>query len=48
MKYDLPNFDSDSLICDLSLFPGKSSPNITNSNNIFPGKGRGDYFDIFG
>ena len=39
MKQDLPNFDSNPLTCDASLFPG---PNIVKSNHIFPGKGRGD------
>ena len=39
----LTNFDSNPLICDPTLFPGKNSPNIAKSNNrVFPGKGRGD------
>ena len=42
MKQELPNFDSNPLICDPSLFPGKNSPNIAYSNYIFPGKERGD------
>ena len=29
-------------VCDPTLFPGKISPNISNSNCVFPGKGRGD------
>ena len=36
----LSNFDSNPLICDPTLFPGKNSPNIANSNCVFPGKGR--------
>ena len=44
-------FDSNDLICDPTLFPGKNSRNIAKSNHIFPGKGKGDrawiltYFD---
>ena len=38
----LSNFDSNSLICYPTLFPGKSSSNIAKSNNTFPGKRRGD------
>ena len=38
----LSNYDSNLLICDLNLLPGKNSPNIAKSNNVFPGKGRGD------
>ena len=30
------------MICDPTHFPGKKSPNIANSNSIFPGKRRGD------
>ena len=30
------------LICDATLFPGKNSPSIANSNRVFPGKGRRD------
>ena len=38
----LSNFDSNPLICDPTLFPGKNSRNIANSNRVFSGKGRGD------
>ena len=44
-------FDSNALICDPTLFPGKNSRNIAKSNHIFPRKGKGDraliltYFD---
>ena len=38
----LSNFDSNPLICDATLFPGKNSPNIAKGNSVFPGKGRGD------
>ena len=38
----LSNFDSNSLICDPTLFPGKKSPNIEKYNCAFPGKVRGD------
>ena len=38
----LPNFDSNLLIFDLTLFPGNNSPNIAKSNRVFPGKVRGD------
>ena len=38
----LSNFDSDSLICDPTPFPGKKSPNIAKINCVFPGNGRGD------
>ena len=34
----LSNFDSNPLICDPTLFPGKSSPNIAKSNRVFPGR----------
>ena len=45
------NFDSNLLICDSTVFPGKKSPNIANRNRVFPGKGRGGralIFNIFG
>ena len=35
-------FDSTSLNCDHTMFPGKRIPNIAKSFRIFPGKGRGD------
>ena len=38
----LSNFDSNPLICDPTLFPGKNSPNIAKNNRVLPGKGRGD------
>ena len=38
----LSNFDSNLLIRDSTLFPGKNIPNIAKRNRIFPGKGRGD------
>ena len=38
----LSNFDPNPLICDATLFPVKSSPNIAKSNRVFPG------FNIFG
>ena len=38
----LSNFDSNPFICDSILFLGKNSPNIANSNLVFPGKGKGD------
>ena len=38
----LSNFDSNSLICDPTPFPGKKSPNIAKSNCVFPMNGRGD------
>ena len=38
----LSNFDSNRLICDSTLFPGKNSPNIAKSNRVFPGEWRGD------
>ena len=38
----LSNFDSNPLICDSILFPGKNGPNIAKSNHAFPGKGRVD------
>ena len=38
----LSNFDSNLLICDSTLFPGKNIPNIAKRNRVFPGKGRGD------
>ena len=38
----LSNFDSNPLTCDPTLFTGKNSTNIANSNRVFPGKGRGD------
>ena len=37
----LSDFDSNLLIFDATLFPGKRSPNIAKSNRVFPGKGRG-------
>ena len=38
----LSNFDSNPLICDPTLFPGKNSPNIAKSNRVFSEKGRRD------
>ena len=38
----MSNFDSHPLIYDTTLFPDKNSPNIANSNRIFPGERRGD------
>ena len=38
----LTNFDSNPLICDLTLFPGKNNPNIAKSNRVFPGKEKED------
>ena len=38
----LSNFDSHPLIYDTALFPDKNSPNIANSNRVFPGERRGD------
>ena len=39
----LSNFDSNPLICDAILFPGKkNSSNVVNSNRVFPRKGTGD------
>ena len=38
----LSNFDSNPLIFDSTLFPGKNSPNIAKSNHVFSGKRRGD------
>ena len=38
----LTNLDSNPLICDRTLFPGKNSPNIAKSNRVFPGKGKED------
>ena len=35
-------FDSNPLIYDPTLFPGKNRTIITSSNRVFPGKGRGD------
>ena len=40
----LSNFDSNPLIFDNTLFPGKNSPNIAKSNRVFPGKGRRKIF----
>ena len=42
MKKHLSNFDSNPLICDPALFPGKNKTNIAKSNPIFPEKGRED------
>ena len=45
------NFDSNPLICDPTLFPGKNSLNIAKNSRSFPGKMRWDralvltYFD---
>ena len=36
------HFDSNTLIFDPTLFPGKNSPNIAKSDPVFSGKGRGD------
>ena len=38
----LSNFDSNTLICALTLFPGQKSPNIGKGNCVFSGKGGGD------
>ena len=38
----LSNCDSNPLICDPVLFPGKNSPNIAKSNRAFPGNVKGD------
>ena len=38
----LSNFDSNPLICDPTLFPGKNSPNIAESNCLLRGNGKGD------
>ena len=38
----LSNFDSNPLIFDPNLLPGKNSPNIAKSNHVFLGKGTGD------
>ena len=38
----MTNFDSNLLICDPTLFPGKNSPNVAKSNRAFPGKGKED------
>ena len=38
----LLNFDSNPLICDPTLFPGKNSPNIAKNSRSFPGKMRWD------
>ena len=38
----LLNFDSNPLICDPTLFPGKNNPNIAESNCVLPGNGKGD------
>ena len=38
----LTNFDSDPLICDPTLFPGKNCPNIAKNNRVFLGKGKED------
>ena len=38
----LSNFDSNALICNPTVFPGKNSPNIVKSNRVFRGKGRSD------
>ena len=38
MKQYLSNFDSTTLTCDPTVFPGKIIPNIAKSNRIFPGK----------
>ena len=38
----LTNFDSNLLICDPTLFPGKNSPNIAKSSRVFPGKEKED------
>ena len=38
----LTSLDSNTLICDPTLFPGKNSPNIAKSNRVFPGKGKED------
>ena len=43
----LSNFDSNPLIFDSTLFPGKNSPNIAKSNRVFSAKGRGDRALIF-
>ena len=37
MKEYLSNFDSNPLTCDPVLFPGKNTPNVAESNRIFPG-----------
>ena len=47
MKQHLSNFNSATLTCDPTVFPGKIIPNIAKSDRIFPGKGRGDK-DLFG
>ena len=38
----LSNFYFNPMICDPTLFPAKTSPNIAKSNRVFPGKGRWD------
>ena len=38
----LSDFDSNPLIWDPTLFPGKNSLNIAKSNRVFPENGRGD------
>ena len=38
----LSNFDSNPLIYDPTLFPGKSNLNIAESNCVLPGNGKGD------
>ena len=38
----LTSLDSNTLICDPTLFPGKNSPNIAKSNRVFPGKKKED------
>ena len=35
-------FDSNPLVCNPILFPGRYSQNIAKSNRVFPGKWRGD------
>ena len=37
----MSNFDSNPLICDPNLFPGKNRPNITKRDRIFHGTRRG-------
>ena len=38
----LSSFDANPLICEPTLFPGKTGLNIAKSKHVFPGKGRGD------
>ena len=44
----MTNFGSNPLICDLTLFPGKNSPNTAKNHRAFPGKRKEDRAWNFG